>query len=267
MRQLVLTVPLDQVELASDALWSLGVVAVEERALAAASVVELWTSIDSDDAPDLGWPWRFEEVDESVGDTWRLHAAPTWITERLVVCPAWAPIEFPPGITRLLIEPGPTFGMGDHPTTRLTLAAAARLLFPGASVLDVGCGSGVLAVGCKMLGAGPTTGIDISPSAVPVTTANAALNGVDVEVSTTPLAGVEGRFDLVLANILAPALVELSADLRRVLAPTGRLVVSGLLSERHDHVVQALSPLEVECVDHLDAWCSLTLRHPSGSNR
>ncbi|MEY4175567.1 MAG: ribosomal protein methyltransferase [Actinomycetota bacterium] len=261
MRQLVVTVPLDEVELASDALWAMGVVAVEERAVETTSLVELWTSLESDVVPDLAWPCRFEEVDEAVGDTWRLHAAPTWITDQLVVCPAWAPREFPAGVTRVLIEPGPTFGMGDHPTTRLTLAAASRLLSPGSSVLDVGCGSGVLAIGCRVLGASRAVGVDISPSAVPVTTANAALNGVDVEVSTMPLAAVEGQFDLVLANILAPALLELASDLRRVMAPMGRLVVSGLLSSRHEHVVAALAPLAVEHADHLDGWCALTLRH------
>lgn len=258
MRQLVLTVPEADVELASDRLWSLGVVAVEERRTDDA--VELWTSLEGDVPRDLGWPWRLEHVDESVAENWREHARPTWINESLVVCPAWAPQEFPRGVTRLLVEPGATFGMGDHPTTRLTLATAARLLRAGCSVLDVGCGSGVLAVGCMVLGAGRATGIDISPTAVPVSRANAALNGVQIEVSTTPLRDVEDTYDVVLANILAPELVAMAADLRRVLAADGHLVISGLLLERHQHVLDALWPLvPVATVDD-GTWCAVTLR-------
>jgi len=259
MRQIVLTVAEAEVELASDVLWSLGAVAVEERR--ADGMVELWTSIDGDVPDDLGWPWRAETVDDSVADNWRDHAVTTWINERLAVCPAWRSEEVPDDVTRVLIEPGPTFGMGDHPTTRLTLAAAARLMTPGCTVLDVGCGSGVLAVGCMMLGAGSAKGVDISPSAVPVTEANAALNGVHVDVSTVPLHDVEGQFDLVLANILAPDLVAMAADLRRVLADDGHLVISGILAERHDHVLRSLAPLQVVATDHDGPWCAVVLRH------
>lgn len=257
MRQIVVTVPADESELASDRLWTLGVVAVEERLTGDA--VELWTALEGDVPDDLGWPWRIEQVDETVADTWRQHALPTWVTPQLVVCPAWLPNEVPPGTIRVLIEPGPTFGMGDHPTTRLTLAAATRFVRAGCTVLDVGCGSGVLAIGCMLLGAGSAMGVDISPSAVPVTLANAELNGVDVEVSTTPLHAVTGQFDLVLANILAPELVAMAADLRRVVAPDGRLVISGLLLERHEHVVEALSPLQVESMDTDGTWCAITM--------
>lgn len=257
MRQVVLTVPADEVELASDRLWSLGVVAVEERPVGAS--VELWTSIEGEIPDDLAWPWRHEVVDETVADTWRVHAQPTWVTDSIVVCPAWQPQDFPAGVTRLLIEPGPTFGMGDHPTTRLTLAAAASLVRPGMRVLDVGCGSGVLAIGCMLLGAGSAVGVDIAPSSVPVTRANAEMNGVEVEVSTTPLELVEGQYDLVLANILAPELVALAPDLRRVLATGGHLVISGILEERHQHVLDALSPLRVvrSAADH--PWTAITL--------
>ena len=105
-------------------------------------------------------------------------------------------------------------------------------------------------------------GIDISPAAVPTTTANASRNGVGerIEVSTTPLAEVSGPFDVVVANILAPALIDLSADLRRVLSAEGTLVVSGILATRHDHVVAALAPLRVARRDDLDGWTALTLR-------
>ncbi len=259
MRQLVVTVSSDEVELASDLLWSLGVVAVEEREVG--HTVELWTSLGDDlDSVDLSWPWRFVEVDAAVADTWREFATPIQVEPDLVVVPAWVAYEAPAGTTVIVVEPGSTFGMGDHPTTRLTLVAARRWVQPTSRVLDVGCGSGVLAVGAMRFGAGSAMGIDIAPAAVPVTERNAAANGVTVDVSTTPLEEVEGEFDLVLANILAPALVVLAPHLRRVMAPDATLVVSGILAEAHGHVIEALRPLRVVATDLLDGWAALTLR-------
>lgn len=262
MRQLVVTVAVEEVELASDALWGLGVVAVEERQGDDGSI-ELWTSLGDDaDHVDLPWPWRFVEVDAAVADTWRQFATPIWVEPDLVVRPAWVPFDAPAGVTVLHIEPGATFGMGDHPTTVLSLRASRRLVTPGCTVLDVGCGSGVLAIGACVFGAAQAVGIDIAPAAVPTTEANAQANGVAdrVSVSTTDLADVEGTYDLVLANILAPTLVALSDDLRRVLAPGGSLVISGILADAHAHVLTALAPLEVVETETLDGWAAVTLR-------
>jgi len=259
MRQLVVSVANHDVELASDELWRLGVVAIEERQVPEG--VELWTSVgDEFDSVEMPWAWRFVEVDAAVADTWRQFAKPIMVEADLVVQPAWVSYDAPHESTVVVIEPGSTFGMGDHPTTRLTLVAARRWVQPTTRVLDVGCGSGVLAIGVMLLGAASAVGIDIAPAAVPVTLSNAQTNGVLVDVSTTPLEEVVGEFDLVLANILAPALVELAPHLRRVLAPGGTLVVSGILDGAHDHVLAALQPLEIVQTDTLDGWAAVTLR-------
>lgn len=277
MLGLVVTVPASEAELASDALWNLGVLAVEERDVGPATedhLVELWTSLGDDagvvvraaEAFPKRWRWHLVELDPAVADTWRAHARPSWIERDLVVVPAWVAFDPPDGVTVVRIEPGATFGLGDHPTTVLSIRALREALFLGASVLDVGCGSGVLAVTAAVLGAGRVEGIDISPAAIETTLDNARRNGVDgrVTVSAMPLSELatrdDSQFDVVLANILAPALVELSGDLRNVVAPGGVLVVSGILADRHDHVVAALEPLRVVAQERREGWAALTLR-------
>ncbi len=271
MLALVVDVPAGDAELAADALWSLGVVAVEERD-GGPGRVELWTSLGDDGDAVLAalgdlpraWRVRTEHVDDDVVDTWREFATPTRIDDTLVVRPVWVDASFGPDVTVIDIEPGPTFGMGDHPTTVLSLRALRHCIAerPPRHVLDVGCGSGVLAIAAVRLGASMSDAIDISPAAPTVTEANARRNGVAerVRASTAPLQQVQGTYDLVVANILAPALVELAADLVRVLATDGALVISGILADRHDHVLAALHPLRVERVDELDGWVAVTLR-------
>ncbi len=132
-------------------------------------------------------------------------------------------------------------------------------------VLDVGCGTGVIAVMAALVGASDVRAVDVASAAVEATRDNAARNGVadQVEVDTTPAAGLDGSFDLVVANILAPTLIELADDLRRLTALDGRLVISGILADRHDHVLAALAPMVVVHSDVLDGWAAVTLCHPA----
>jgi ribosomal protein L11 methyltransferase len=273
---LVVTVPAGEAELASDALWALGVAAIEEREPADGAgtedhLVELWTSLGDDveavtraaEAFPARWRWRTVEVDPAVAETWRAHAVPTWIEQDVVVVPAWLDVSTPPEVLRVDIDPGAAFGLGDHPTTMLTLRLLRGVMWPDATVLDVGCGSGVLSVVAARLGAPYVEAIDIAPAAVEATTANAARNGVDgvITVSTRPLAEVAEPFDIVLANLLAPIVIELADDLRRVTKPAGALVVSGILADHHDHVVEALAPMRVVETVTREAWAALLLRH------
>ncbi len=286
MLALVVSVDAVDAEIAADALWSLGVVAVEERT-GTDGRIELWTSLGDDVASVeaalagtlvAGCSWTFVEIDETVADSWRMHAQPTWVHDDLVVVPAWLPAQLPNRssdgsvVIAVSIEPGSTFGAGDHPTTVLSLRALRRLLrdegsavVAQPSVLDIGCGSGVLAVAAALMGAQSANGIDISPAAVAITTANAQANGVAsmVTVSNASLADIAQSgnvYDIVVANILAPTLIELASDLVRVLADAGVLIISGLLVDRFDHVVASLVPLRVAGVDELNGWVAITLR-------
>ena len=276
MRAFVVTAEGSDVEAASDVLWGLGVRAIEERAGAGGERVELWTSVgDEHQAIERAvaalrgrWDHRVvdvDDVDAAASQRWRDFASPMWVDDQLVVVPAWQ--EAPRSATAVYVEPGSAFGLGDHPTTLLSLRALVRLLRsdPGPTeVIDVGCGTGVIAVTAAMLVGRPARAIDVASPAIEATIDNARRNGVEqlVEVDSAPLADIDGDFDVVVANILAPVLVSLADDLRRVTRSDGRLVISGILAGSHQHVIDALAPMQVVSTDVLDGWACVELRHP-----
>lgn len=266
-------VPPADAELAADRLWCAGARAVEELDVDGEQV-ELRTILGSDDAAArerLGdvppaWQVGFVDVDVTPAETWRAFAEPIPVGDRLEIRPAWL-TELPrPGVLSIPIEPAGSFGLGDHPTTRLSAAAIDRLMVGGERVLDVGCGSGVLAILAAHRGAERVVAIDISEAAREATVANATRNAVleRIEVSTAPVGAVAGEFELVVANILAPALMAIAADLIRLTSRTGHLVISGILSDGYDHVVDALAPMRVVTVEHLDGWSAVVLRAQEG---
>lgn len=259
------------VDAVSDVLWQLGVRAIEERRVA--TTVELWTAVGDDDAAIARagealrgrWPHRVVEVAAAAADTWRDFAEPMHVGDDLVVVPAWKDTgPSSSSVTVVRIEPGGAFGLGDHPTTMLSLRAMRHLLDGETDVIDVGCGTGVIAVTAALLQGRPVRAIDVASAAVEATTDNARRNGVGdrVVVDTIGLADIDATYDLVVANILAPVLVALADDLRRVTRPGGRLVISGILAASHQHVLDALEPLLVERTDELDGWAGVVLRHP-----
>jgi ribosomal protein L11 methyltransferase len=269
-----LRVPASDAELAADRLWSAGAQAVEEAEGPGATAI-LRTVLAADDEvsqarlghlPD-GWEVGFCDQPDAPAETWRRFAVPIEVSPTLTIRPAWVAAAAPSqsGRLEIAIEPGGAFGLGNHPTTRLSAAAVERLTGEGsgvASVLDVGCGSGVLAIIAAARGATRVIAIDVAEAAREATAANAAANGVGdrVVASTDALEQIDGAFDLVLANILAPTLIALAAELQRVLPLHGVLVLSGVLDRGYDHVVAALAPLRLVRTDLLDGWAALELR-------
>lgn len=263
-----LTVPADDAELAADRLWLLGARAVEERSHGPS--VELRTALGPDQVslrsrigalPDH-WRLAFDEVDDRASQRWRDFAVPIIVGDRLVIEPAWRPCDDAGERLVVRIDPGGAFGLGDHPTTRLSAAAVDRLVCPGDRVLDVGCGSGVLAVVAARRGAERVVAIDVADEARLATEDNARRNGVGDRVlaSTDDLTHVVGEYDVVVANILAPSLIALADGLVSATAPDGVLVISGVLEGRYAHVVDALG-MEVVAEDLLEGWAAVTLRH------
>ncbi len=183
------------------------------------------------------------------------------VVGRLGIHPPWLD---PVGEVPVSIDPGPTFGHGAHPTTALVLAEVDRLAGPDTSVLDVGCGSGVLAIAAALLGADPVVGIDVEDDAVAWTRANAAANGVEVAASTTPIGDVTANFDLVLANVLPVVHEAIAPDVAARVTEAGTLLVSGIPDEHVDDVVgRYLTTGLVEERRTTDTgWTAVVLRVP-----
>ncbi|WP_028456611.1 50S ribosomal protein L11 methyltransferase [Chitinilyticum litopenaei] len=160
---------------------------------------------------------------------------PIPISQRLWITPTWH--ECPdPAAVNIQLDPGLAFGTGSHPTTRLCLQWLDANLRGGESVLDYGCGSGILAIAAKKLGAGATVGVDIDPQAMIASEQNAAQNAVEIAFFL-PDAAPEGQFDVVVANILTNPLKALAPMLAGRVKTGGRITLSGILSEQADEVM------------------------------
>ena len=176
---------------------------------------------------------------------------PVEITPEFWVVPSWhtAPEQ---ARTVLRLDPGLAFGTGTHPTTGMCLRWIAQ--HPGQpSVLDYGCGSGILAIGAALCGAGAVVAVDIDPAAVLASQANALANGVHI-ASGTPELAVD-RYTLVVANILATPLKVLAPLLCNHIAPGGRLLLAGILERQCEELTQAYAPYcDLEVLDSREGW-------------
>jgi ribosomal protein L11 methyltransferase len=171
--------------------------------------------------------------DTSWRDAWKAFFKPAQVSPRLAIRAPWAEFDAPPGVEVLMIEPGMAFGTGLHETTRLCLQAVDRYA-PAQSVLDVGCGSGVLGIGAARLGCPRVLCFDNDPVATQVTQENAEVNGVQaqIEARTATLDQVEigTGWQVVVANILSGVLRMIRDDLVAHTAPDGILILSGILA-------------------------------------
>ena len=196
-----------------------------------------------------------EIEDRDWSEEWKKGLGPVDIG-RVRIRPSWIQAAPPPGSVEVVLDPGMAFGTGSHQTTSLCLAALSELLAtrPGAAVLDVGTGSGLLAIAASKLGAGRVAANDVDPVAVDVARENAARNGVRLELAAAPVEAITGAFDVVVANILANTLVELAPALVSRLAPSGVVLLSGILAPQEDEVRRAYLALGLA-------------RHPGGDRR
>ena len=199
-------------------------------------------------------------AEEDWANAWKEHYHVTHLGRRVVVKPSWRDYEPRPGEAVVELDPGMAFGTGLHPTTRNCILALEETLAPGDHVLDVGTGSGILALAALKLGAAHVLALDVSAVAVAATRANAAANGVgdrlDARLATlegaagepfVPLPpGIEelgaaiGTYDVVLANIIARVIAQLAPALLRATRPGGTLIASGIIAERRGEAEEPL---------------------------
>ncbi len=277
-----LTVPASDDEIAASELYELDTVGIEELSTSGDDVV-LRAGFASDDAAAEAerWIWanhphwtpRFEVI---VGndwlDAWREHFVPVQVGSLLIV-PDWdgasaTTADGSVGLTRVLLDPKRAWGTGAHASTSLVLGALQSPLvtLAGARVLDVGCGSGVLAIAALLLGASTAHGIDIDRTAIAVTMENARRNGVDDRCSAewVPLDAITESFDVVCANILAPVLIGLAGPLQRVTRGGRTILLAGLIDEQVDRVLNAFDRCDLVEIRTDDRWRGIVLRRVLG---
>ncbi len=205
----------------------------------------------------------FYEQDWS--ESWRQFFGVVETGGRIVVVPSWVEHEPGPDQIAIRLDPGQAFGTGHHETTRLCLRALEDAIRPGSSVLDVGTGSGILAIAAALLGASEVSGIDIDPVAVDVARQNAAENGLDGRLQLragTLKADHAVAYDVVVANINRDANVSLARAFGDVVKPGGMLIVSGFLAEDVGAVTGAMNAAGLRCAEtrHERDWCAMGFR-------
>lgn len=263
----------EEVEEVSYLLWELGALGVEERdettLLKNTSGVTLVASYPDDETAQAAiadlFP-REARLIHVIGDEWRdaykKYFKVTRLGERLVIRPSWEPFEPGPKDVVVMVDPGRAFGTGTHESTRLVMAQLDQRVRGGERVLDVGCGTGILAICALKLGASDAYCIDVDPDAVEVTLENAASNQVSdrVRSSTQDVADVKDTYPLVLANIQATVLIPLADAIAARVEAGGTLLLSGILVGQEQDVQAAYPTFNLEAAPVEGEWIALALK-------
>ncbi len=207
-------------------------------------------------------------TEEDWGQAWKAYYPILHVGRRLVVVPAWKRFRPSREQIALRLDPGSAFGTGLHPTTQLCLRALERFLQPGMRVLDLGTGSGILAIAAARLGSGPVLALDSDPVATQAARKNVHRNRLNgrVQVQEGTLEGDLGPFGLILANLLARTIRELAGRLAAALVAGGLLISSGILVEQADEVEAALREASLTTLEQLQEgdWVALVSLRPGG---
>ena len=202
-------------------------------------------------------------------DIWKKHFRPLHIGERVVVCPEW--IEYAPkeGEAVVRLDSNMAFGTGEHETTAMCLELLQQYLRPGDTVIDVGCGSGILGIAALLMGAGFAYMTDIDYVAVQSASHNAALNGVDGRAKialSDLLEDADVRGQVMTANITADILCRLAGSIPKNLCPGGALILSGIIAPKLAQVIAAYEGVGLHLVKQLQRgeWYALAFRAPAG---
>ena len=205
--------------------------------------------------------------EEDWANSWKAYYKPLHIGKRMVIVPAWEHYEEQPGEIIVRMDPGMAFGTGTHETTRLVIELLEEYTKKGSRVLDVGCGSGILAICAAKLGASQCRAYDIDPVAVRVARENIKDSGetnvtCDVSDLLKQVDLSDGPYDLVCANIVADIIIRMAPDVSAYMKDDAVLLASGIITERRDEVVSALEACHLKVVRTLtdNGWCALVVQ-------
>ena len=218
------------------------------------------------DAAGVHYELVRSEIDEDFwSEGWKKFYKPTKVGEKLVIVPCWEDYAPKPGEVILSLDPGMAFGTGTHESTQLCLEFLQKVVRGGERLLDVGCGSGILAIGGLLLGAKEACGFDIDPAAIKMSGHNAGLNGLEERLSLKQ-GGLDdsfgGGFDVACANIVADVIIAILPRLRTLIRPGGSLITSGIITEYAESVIDAAKQNGFSPVGRADknSWTALLLR-------
>ena len=212
-----------------------------------------------------------KEVDEEDwANNWKAYFKPIKVGDRLTVCPTWEDTDDSDGRAVLRIDPGMAFGTGNHHTTRMCLELIEKYLKKSDTVIDIGCGSGILSASAILMGAGEAVALDIDPVAAKVAAETAELNGIDIMKYTVYTGDIltdeqikdavtKRKYDVVLANIVANVIIALAPLVPRLMHKDSVFIASGIIDERLDEVTAALESngLKVNEVRTGEDWRAL----------
>ncbi|MBO5364773.1 MAG: 50S ribosomal protein L11 methyltransferase [Clostridia bacterium] len=225
-----------------------GAAGLEQLAAVRASMEEL-RGLDPDQAYGTLQVATENVKDEDWSEIWKQYFHPIPVGEKVLICPVWEKSENPEGRTVFTVNPGMSFGTGSHPSTRFCIEEIEKHLKQDDTVLDLGCGSGILSIIALLLGARDAVAIDIDPNAVDVAYSNLELNHLSKDnyhafpgdiLTDTKFREELGTYDLVIANIVADVIIGMSGFVRQFMKENGTFICSGIILERLDEVVSAL---------------------------
>ena len=204
--------------------------------------------------------------EEDWANSWKAYYKPIEIGERMVIVPAWEKYDAPEGKLVVRMDPGMAFGTGSHETTRLVIGLLEKYIKNGQRVLDVGCGSGILAICAAKLGADECKAYDIDPVAVKVARENVKDSGLtNVTCDTSDLLrGVDksgGAYDVICANIVADIIIRMTPDVGQFMHDNSVILASGIISERADDVISCFEQYGFRIVEKAEenGWCALVV--------
>ncbi len=204
--------------------------------------------------------------EEDWSNTWKKYYKPMKVSDRIVIKPSWETYNKKKGQVILTLDPGMAFGTGTHETTMLCMQAIDQYIRPDHSLIDIGCGTGVLSIGALLLGAKAATAIDLDGNAVEIARKNAQINKVLDRMTLVHgnlLDEIEGSYDIVVANVIADVIIELSQYVTNYIKAGGLFISSGIIHERLDEVIEQIESvgLIIEKVEKMGEWAMVVSRY------